>query len=51
MRDLVNQPTSELADEQRRRAALKELLQQWRLESGPVDETAVEAMTERYFTP
>ena len=49
--DLVRQPISVPAEEQRRREALKELLREWELESGPVDETAVAAMTERYFTP
>lgn len=39
-----------LAQEQQRRNALRELLREWELEAGPVDEGAVEAMTERYFT-
>ena len=38
-----------LADEQQRRRALRELLSEWELDSGPVDEGSVAAMTELYF--
>ena len=38
-----------LADEQQRRRALRELLSEWELDFGPVDEESVAAMTELYF--
>jgi hypothetical protein len=37
-----------LAAETQRRAALADLLSDWELKLGPVDDDAVEAMTDRY---
>ena len=38
-----------LAEQQQRRRVLRELLSGWALDSGPVDEESVAAMTELYF--
>lgn len=37
-----------LAEERRRREALRAFVDEWDAESGPVDETEVEAMAERF---
>ncbi|WP_419842685.1 hypothetical protein [Candidatus Poriferisodalis sp.] len=39
-----------LAQEQRRRQALAQLVDEWEAVAGPVDEAEVSAMTERYFS-
>ena len=38
-----------LAEEQRQRAELRALLEDWEAESGPVDEAMVAEMTRRYY--
>ena len=49
--NVIRQGIRLLAEQQRQRRELQGLLQEWESEFGPVDEDAVEAMTERYFTP
>ena len=49
--NVIRQGIRLLAEQQRQRRELQELLREWESEYGPVDEDAVAAMTERYFTP
>ena len=48
---VIRQGIRVLAQEQRRRRALEDLLDEWETAAGrPIDESSVSAMTERYFS-
>ena len=46
----IRQGIRVLAQDQERREALRSLLRDWETEAGPVDEDAVAAMTDRFFS-